>query len=549
MNAVDAESTLQAAHDALENGRNREGFEFLKAVLAVDPDHTAALATMGLFLSAYGDPGQATQVLSRALAKAVDPRSRGRVAAALAERLAGLSPSGWHPVLHADLTVLLGEASVDPQALARVTARTLLLKAPDFDGAAETLEALGRDPLWLGFLTRCLNVDAAMETRLNALRAALLATIGGEGEGRAALIQVLALNGFAAEYLDPAPGDLDAPLAWLFRAPEPGEGAAGELVRRAVEEPARERALATGLERLTSLSDDVLSGGVRDQYEANPYPRWVAPPTPAPRRLNAVVETLPGLDRAAFGGRAETVLVAGCGTGFEPIDLARTDPTLSITAMDLSRASLAHGARVAEALDLDQVRFVQGDILALDRIEDRFDVVTSTGVIHHMAQPEDGLARLVGVLRPGGILRLGLYSERGRALVKRAQALIRERGWTATSTDIRAFRAHVLSLPEQDPLAGLRTSEDFYSLSGCRDLVFHVREHSYTPTQLVDLLTSAELRLIGFEAPPEALTRFREAFGDGVDILDLTLWDRLERGHPEMFAGMYQFWAQKPGQA
>lgn len=544
--ATDSDALVEAAEQRLASGDLQGGFAGLKAVLAVAPDHPAALATMGLFLSAYGDPGQATEMLSRALAKAVDPRSRGRVAAALAERLAGLSPNGWHPVLDADLTVLLGEASVDPQALARVTARTLLLKAPEFDGAGGTLEALGRDPLWLGFLSRCLNVDAAMEVRLNALRSALLETEGAEGEGRTALIQALALNGFAAEYLDPAPGGLKPPLAWLFRAPEPGEEAGGELARRAVDQPARERDLAAGLERLTPLSDDAVSGAVRDQYEANPYPRWAAPPSPAPRSLNAVVEALPGLDRAAFGGRAETVLVAGCGTGFEPIDLARTDPDLSITAMDLSRASLAYGARVADELELDRVRFVQGDILALDRIGDRFDIVTSTGVIHHMARPEDGLARLAGVLRPGGVVRLGLYSERGRDLVKRAHALIRARGWTASLADIRAFRAHVLALPDHDPLAGLRTSDDFYSLSGCRDLVFHVQEHRYTPPQLGELLAGAGLRLIGFETSPGAEEAFRQAFGATANRLDLDLWDRLEARRPTLFAGMYHLWGQKP---
>lgn len=544
MSVADAERTIQAAQVALENGRKQEAFECLKAAIAADPDHPAALAAMGMFLSVHGDPGQASQVLSRALAKAVDPGMRGKVAAALAERLSGLAPNGWHPVLDADLTVLLGEAAVDPQKLARVVARTLLLKTPDFDGSVEALEAIGRDPLWRGFLSRCLNLDAAMEARLNAVRAALVATDGTEGEGRAALLEALAVNGFAAEYLDAGPEGLTGRLAWLFRTPGLDEEVSGELARRAVEQPKREGELAAGLECLTP-SDDAVSVAVRDQYEASPYPRWVAPPAPEARSLISCVKALPGLDREAFAGRPERVLVAGCGTGFEPIDLARTDPTLSITAMDLSRASLAYGARVAGELGLDRVRFVQGDILALDQIEDRFDVVTSTGVIHHMARPDEGLARLAGVLRPGGVVRLGLYSERGRKRVKLAHALIRERGWRATPEDIRAFRAHVLSLPDGAPLAALRESDDFYSLSGCRDLVFHVQEHRYTPPLLGELIAGAGLRLIGFDARPEAQSAFRSAFGRA-DPLDLDLWDKLEAQHPNLFARMYHLWAQKP---
>jgi SAM-dependent methyltransferase len=225
--------------------------------------------------------------------------------------------------------------------------------------------------------------------------------------------------------------------------------------------------------------------------------------------------------------------------------MARMDPSLAITAMDLSRASLAHGMRVAEDLGLTRVQFVLGDILALDKVRARFDVVTSTGVIHHMARPEDGLARLAGVLRPGGVVRLGLYSERARAMVRAAHQLIRARGWTPVEADIRAFRAHVLALPDGEPLAALKESADFYSLSGCRDLIFHVQEHRYTPRQLGELIEGAGLRLVGFEASPEARAAFAAAFGSA-DPLDLGLWDRLEARRPELFAGMYHFWAQKP---
>jgi SAM-dependent methyltransferase len=541
------------AEARLAAGDLHAGFERLKAVLAEDRDHPGALAAMGLFLAAHGDPGQATEVLSRALGGAETPQARARVAPALARLLAGLAPSRWHPVLDADLTALLGESSVDPQILARTTARVLLLKTPRFEEAAEALEALGGDALWIAFLSRCLNVDAAMEARLDALRRALTATQGRGEAGWRTLAQALALNGYLAEHLDDGPEGVEdsAPLSPLFRSPRADDvmmtwqGPLTDLlVRKTVEEPAREMGLAQAVARLTPDAGDDVSQAVRAQYEGNPYPRWAAPPQPPRRVLSQEIETLPRLDQAAFARRARTVLAAGCGTGFEPIDLARTDPSLAITALDLSRASLAYGARVAEQLGLDRVRFVQGDILALEPDMGPFDVVVSTGVLHHMARPQDGLARLAGVLRSGGVVRLALYSERARAPIRRAHALIRERGWTASAADIRAFRAHVLALPNDDPLAALRTSDDFYSLSGCRDLVFHVQEHRYTPPQLVQLLAQAGLRMVGFEPPPPAQAAFRQAFG-AADPLDMELWDRLEAAQPTLFAGMYHVWGQK----
>ena len=554
--AEDAEARLAAAQARLRAGDLHGAFAALKACLRTFPEDGAAMAAMGRFLADHGDAGTAAALLSRAMRV-----GRTEAAASLARLLAGLRPTAWDERLDEDLRLCLAEPTVEAQALAPATAETLLLKQPAFHATAETLEAMGRDPLWLAFLTRCLNVNPPMEARLNAVRDTLLRTRGAEGQGRRDLLCALAMNGFAAEYLAGPPPGLDGEdeegllLAALYRALTEeqaralkGGSTVAELSRRTVEAPARERMLARSVDRFTPEVSHGVSAAVREQYERNPYPRWSAPPAPEAQPLGVVVAALPRLDLAAFGGQAETVLVAGCGTGFEPIDLARRDPPLRITAMDLSRASLAYGARAARELGLDRIRFVQGDILTLDGVEERFDVIVSTGVIHHMDRPEAGLARLAGVLRPGGVIRLGLYSDKARTVVRRAHRLIRDKGWRAVDEDIRAFRAHVLALPDTDPLAALRDSEDFYSLSGCRDLAFHVREHRYTPMQLRDLLASARLELVGFDAPSTASARFREAFGPHADTLDLTLWDRLEHDHPEMFAGMYLLWAQKPRQ-
>ncbi|EHN76822.1 Methyltransferase domain family, partial [Streptomyces coelicoflavus ZG0656] len=87
--------------------------------------------------------------------------------------LAGLTPNAWNAVLDRDLQTCLASPAVDPQTLARVTAETLLLKQARFDGSASMLSDMGRDPLWLAFLSRCVNVSPAMEVRLEAVRDAL----------------------------------------------------------------------------------------------------------------------------------------------------------------------------------------------------------------------------------------------------------------------------------------------------------------------------------------------------------------------------------------
>lgn len=449
--------------------------------------------------------GQALPMLSRALAF-----DREAAAPAYAELLANLSLTGWPEQLEADLVACLHSASVDPQMLARTAAHMLLVKYPE--------PAVAEDALWEAFLRRCINVDPAMEARL----AWLVGQALPDG-----LRDALAVQAFASEYVWGGDG-LGVPVE---------VGAEIEAERYlAAEMPCLFPQASAGKE----AEARAVSGAVRAQYEANPYPRWRVP---ASRQHASVARHL-----AALGAPQDeplAVLVAGCGTGFEPIDLARTDPSLSITALDLSAASLAYGQRMASDLGVENVRFVRGDILDVGQLGQRFGIVSSTGVLHHMERPGDGLAALAGVLAPGGVLRIALYSERARAWVAEAHRAIADHGWDATPAGIRAFRAHVLALPSDQPLARLRESDDFYTLSGCRDLCFHVREHWYRLPAIGEMLAEAGLELLMLDATPEAQDRFTQRHGAAADRSDLMLWDQVEVDFPHLFAGMFHLWARK----
>ncbi|MDG2535107.1 class I SAM-dependent methyltransferase [Sphingomonas sp. HITSZ_GF] len=452
-----------------------------------------------------GALGQTLPALSRALA--IDAEA---AAPAYADLLARSMLTGWPAQLEADLVTCLYAGSVDPQRLARTAARMLLIKYPE--------PVVAEDPLLDAFLRRCINVDPAMEARLVWLAGQVLP------EG---LRAVLAAQAFASEYVWGGEGlgvppdtaaELDEERALAadmpFLSPRPSPGKEEGESRR-------------------------VSDAVRDQYEANPYPRWRAPPAPQPV---SVAQHLAQLGAPQV--EPLDVLVAGCGTGFEPIDLARTDPSLAITALDLSAASLAYAQRMAGVLGVENVRFVRGDILDIAELDRRFGMISSTGVLHHMERPEDGLAALAEALAPGGVLRIALYSERARTWVAEAHRAIAEHGWDASAAGIRSFRSYVLALPPEQPLAGLRESDDFYTLSGCRDLCFHVREHWYRLPAIGAMLAGAGLELLTLDAPPEAQARFAAMHGEA-DRRDLGLWDQVEAAHPHLFAGMFHLWARK----
>jgi SAM-dependent methyltransferase len=508
-------------------GRLAEARTAYARSIEAHPDFLPGYLALGGLAAHQGDTATGLQVLRAALARAEgNAAARRAIRQPLVGLLATIRPTAPDPQLETDLLNCLNDDQLDAQPLARVTAELLLRK--------------DSQPLWIAFLTRCINTHPEMEAHLIAMRDAMIA-----GDTASLLLPALAIQAFANQYAWPEPEQAPTGLAEALVRPlvEYPDGELWQLLAHRVREIAVEHEHAAALPSFAT--PEGLSAQVQRQYEEHPYPRWQT--TPASRRTDfrQLLENLPGIDRAALPPAPLAVLIAGCGTGYEAIDMARMDPSLSVTAVDLSRASLAFARRKADELRVTNIEFLHGDILALDRLGETFHVANSTGVLHHMADPDAGLASIVHVLRPGGIIRLALYSHRARAPVRAAHALIAERHWQPDADGIRAFRAHILSLPDNDPLAVLRQSDDFYSLSGCRDLVFHVHERHYGFPDIAALVAGAGLNLVGFDASPEATARFREKHGANADPLDLALWDAVEADHPFLFAGMIQFWCQK----
>ena len=562
----DAAGFFIRGQEFASTGRIDQAAQAYREAIAADPRFVPALFALGQVERRRGDYWSAEAHLAKALAlSAHDSAARDIAAAAMADLLGSLSFDRYAAERDDELKLCLETPSVDAQHLAAVLARHLMLKYP---AILDDPKPVARDPLWIALLTRTVNVDAEMEQLLTRLRRELLVSntgANGLSQTVARIIPPLALQAFAGEYVWPVTPDeqallgQSAPLllASLYaplRALTDRTGAhrlkrdrlTRLLVRRTFDDLAREAELAEAMPSLAKPGSDSVAGAVRQQYEENPYPRWLAPPAPRREPLGDLLARTAGLNRSILPHRPHSVLIAGCGTGYEAVGLARTDPELNLTAIDLSRASLAHAARLADETEISNARFFQADLRDIGLLGESFDVIYSTGVLHHMAEPADGLRALAGVLTPGGAMRLGLYSRRARAPVNAARALIAARGWPATPEGVRAFRAHVLALPDSDTLSALRHGKDFFSLSGCRDLVFHVQEHQFDLHEIASMLKDAGLIFASLDPPADVRAQFATRFGESADQRDLGMWDQLEAEDTTLFAGMYLIWCQKP---
>ena len=161
-----------------------------------------------------------------------------------------------------------------------------------------------------------------------------------------------------------------------------------------------------------------------------------------------------------------------------------------------------------------------------------------------MAKPEDGLKALLKVLRPGGLIELALYSDIARREVTAGVELRKAGNIESTAEGIRAFRQKVLALPPGAPGRNLKFATDFFSISGCRDLIFHVQEHRFTLPALDGLLRRHKLTLKQIILPEDVKAGFRREFPAASD-LDLKAWAEFETAHPDTFTRMYHIVAEK----
>jgi 2-polyprenyl-3-methyl-5-hydroxy-6-metoxy-1,4-benzoquinol methylase len=210
------------------------------------------------------------------------------------------------------------------------------------------------------------------------------------------------------------------------------------------------------------LPCDDRTDAVRRFYEHAPFPGY--PPRDSLQALRARAERspFPRLIDRALPCDARIVEV-GCGTGQMCLFLARADRV--IVGADMTRASLRLGAAAARRFGLDRVQFVETDLQRPGLKKGAFDVVFSSGVLHHTPDPRTSFARLAQLARPGGMIVLGVYNAFARVPARLRRLAARLSG----------FR-----LIPFDAVLRERRHEPARREAWLRDQYQHPEEHSHT---------------------------------------------------------------------
>ena len=307
-----------------------------------------------------------------------------------------------------------------------------------------------------------------------------------------------------------------------------------------------EKKLSSEIPILHEVTDEV-SFDVRKQYEENPYPKWTN------IRLNSVPSTIAQIVKYSklklINNKinmitSPNILIAGCGTGKHSIDIATNYKNSQILAIDLSLRSLGYAKRKTKEFGINNIRYMQADILDLEKLNKKFDIIECAGVLHHMENPMAGWQVLKNCLKSGGIMKIALYSELARQYVVETRNEIDKKGIGKEIFEIKSFRNNIIKL-EKPHHHDLIKIADFYDLSSFRDLVFHYKEHRFTITQIKDCLSKLGMSFCGFINNDEINRRFKLENNNDNDEYNLDKWQLFEEINTNTFSTMYQFWCQK----
>ena len=597
--AISMNADFAQAHNGLggalhEVGRLDQAVESYRTALALKPDMAAAQANLGLTLRKLGRLDEAFECQRRAIALEPDA---GVFWLGFADALEPLTFTFADEDLYQDLVRLLERPSVRPDLVTRPVLSALCCHevfSRVFDASLEGQDELvyaapagqlAAIPLLLRIMSLTPIADPQVEEMFTRLRRAMAeeALAGNIGDECLPFSVALALhcfvNGYvfwetpdetaAAEKLeedlaarvrkghDVPPARLIALAAYrpLHRFPWAEQlldrawpGGVEDVIKRQIREPAEERSLRRQVRSLTPIRDAV-SAAVRAQYEESPYPVWVKTSAGAkPQTIGQVLQGSPTqLDLGDYvSPESPEILIAGCGTGQHALQTASRFSNARVLALDLSSSSLGYAVRKTRELGVSNIEYAQADIMELGGLGREFDLIESSGVLHHLGDPLAGWRILVGLLRSGGLMKIGLYSELARRPLEKARSVIAAKGYTASPGGIRKCRQDLIAMTGDAEISKVVRLKDFFSLGECRDLLFHVQEQCFTLPQIETALTSLGLTFLGFEMRNQAaLRRFAESHPGKGALASLSLWHEFECENPETFAGMYQFWCRK----
>jgi SAM-dependent methyltransferase len=228
------------------------------------------------------------------------------------------------------------------------------------------------------------------------------------------------------------------------------------------------------------------------------------------------------------------ILIAGCGTNQAAV-FAFTNRAAKVVAVDVSQSALDHQQYLKDKHGLHNLELHLLPIEELSALQTDFDLIVSTGVLHHMADPLTGMKALASSLRRDGAIGVMLYAKYGRIGVELLESVFRDLGLCPDDASVQLVKDTIATLPAEHPVRNyFKVARDLQTDGAVVDTFLHGRQRSYTVQECIDLVASAGLAFQGWfhktpYYPHEILapsSRFHAALAE---LPDIKLWSVMER--------------------
>lgn len=230
------------------------------------------------------------------------------------------------------------------------------------------------------------------------------------------------------------------------------------------------------------------------------------------------------------------ILIAGCGTNQASV-FAFANPDAKVVAVDVSQPSLDHQQYLKDKHGLWNLELRLLPIEELPTLGRDFDLVISTGVLHHMADPLTGMKSLAACLRPDGVAGIMLYAKYGRLGVEVLESVFRDLDLKQDDASLRVVRETISLLPSDHPVRSYLKAERNAQFDAVLvDTFLHGRARNYTVPDCLDLVTSAGLEFQGWLMnapyyPHDLITSSAELYPAVGQLPEAEQWSVMERVH------------------
>ena len=249
--------------------------------------------------------------------------------------------------------------------------------------------------------------------------------------------------------------------------------------------------------------EDTVTEAVRKQYEAYSYPPPIEDAADFLRKWGPLTcdPKFAGVQLWPEGRPRQDlrILCAGCGSSQAPL-IALNNPNCAVLGIDLSETSLAHSRRLRDRHHLVNLELRQMSLLDVGKLNRSFDLIISTGVLHHLPDPDAGLKALANVLDPSGSMAIMLYGKAGRAGVYLLQDTLRRLGAGPDAEGLRTARELLKFVPSHHHLISTtgKLPNDLADDAGIVDMLLHPQDRAYAVPEIMELIEAAGLSFFGW---------------------------------------------------